>query len=212
MRGRLDIFQAAGVRPLVPGLRRNTIEASVRHRAHPIIDKAPPPTGLLGRLFSAVGSRRWAAGLGDDLELIPTRATIDVPSLSPLAAPSYMPSGFTPVAVPSASSSAPDFWSSISSGVGKAVASVLPAFAQVKTAQVLSKEQGNLIRTQGANLYTPSNMDTLVRQAQFEQAQRTIDANRMAGSTGLPIDLTTIALIAGGGLLLWKLMGSRGGN
>lgn len=213
MRGRLSMTSLYDVNGLVPDIRRQRVIPSVTHPAASIIEGRVPrpnpvspykgmvvgPEGRTPRVNAADLKimrvterwipRRWPQMLSDDLSPITPRATPDL--------------SFTPGVVQSSAAPSGGFWATIASGLSSAVAGVLPAFAQVQTARLMTTQNAALLRQAGTQLYTPGNIQTLQQQAEFEAAQRLINQGRTTGATSLPISGTMLAVLGVGALGLY---------
>lgn len=203
MRGRLSIATLAGVRNVVPGIETEPIRPSLAHPVRPIIrttaEPGPRPTPLpMNRMIQHIRAnrwnpRRWNLNLGEDIQPIAPRAAIDAYTV-PLVA-----------TVPTTTAPAGGFWQGITSGLSSAISGILPGLAQLGAARVMTSQQAALLRTQGTQLYTPGNIQTLQQQAAFEAAQRQVEQGRQLGSTSLPLSGTTMAIVGGGLLAVYLL-------
>lgn len=216
MRGRLSIVDLAGVRPLVPDLIRSRVAPTAyvegtTPKEHPIRKSR---MNFADRKALQVTERwiprRWNAALSDDLVPLETRVAIDqelsmpgfVSSIPYVKPGAYQINTSTPSYAQAAPAPAPDFWSSLGSGLSRAVSGVLPGLVQLQTAKVLNK--------QGAAVYTPAATNTLYQQAQYEAAQRQIEQGRQLGTTSMPLSTTALAVLGVGGLVLYLAMRKKG--
>lgn len=102
----------------------------------------------------------------------------------------------------------PGLLSVLGSALGNVVQQVAPVYTAALVAKEQAKAQGQVLKAQAANLYTPQNIQTLYSQQQFEAAQRGVQAGRDTGTVSAPIPwgpiAVVVALAAGGYLIMRK--------
>lgn len=102
----------------------------------------------------------------------------------------------------------PGLLSMLGTALGNVVQQVAPVYTAALVAKEAAKAQGQVLKVQASNLYTPANIQTLYDQQRFEAAQRGVQAGRDTGTVSAPIPWGPIAaglaVLAGGYLLLRK--------
>lgn len=113
--------------------------------------------------------------------------------------------GLSDAATPATGTS---FWGSIGSTLGGIVSSVLPSFTQIQLAKYGAKAQTDVLAAQ-AGLYTPQNIETLRRQAEYEAQVRANAAAAASGSTSAPISTNMMIGLGVGAVALMLFMGRK---